>query len=111
MIPVVAAEYKLVLVGDSAVGTFSPNIGKSSLLCQFVDNKFDDQLLSTIGVDFKFRRVKIGNEEVKLQVWDTAGNGFISKVKRHSDPLSVHITTAQMPFCFVMIFQTISASR
>ena len=36
------------------------NIGKSSLLCQFVDGKFDDKLLSTIGVDFKFRRVKLG---------------------------------------------------
>jgi len=35
-------------------------LGKSSLLCQFVDGVFDDKLLSTIGVDFKFRRVKIG---------------------------------------------------
>ena len=38
-----------------------------------MDGKFDDKLLSTIGVDFKFRKVKIGSEEVKLQIWDTAG--------------------------------------
>lgn len=43
------------------------------MLSQFVDGKYDEHLLSTIGVDFKFRRVKIGNEEIKLQIWDTAG--------------------------------------
>jgi len=55
-----------VLVGDSAVG-------KSSLLNRFVDKIYSESFLSTIGVDFKFKRVKIDNNEVKLQIWDTAG--------------------------------------
>ena len=59
-------------------------LGKSSLLCQFVDGKFDEQLLSTIGVDFKFRREKVGSDEVKLQIWDTAGNGGHRQVSRRS---------------------------
>lgn len=54
-------------MGDSAVG-------KSSLLNRFVDKIYSESFLSTIGVDFKFKRVKIDNNEVKLQIWDTAGN-------------------------------------
>lgn len=53
-------------MGDSAVG-------KSSLLNRFVDKIYSESFLSTIGVDFKFKRVKIDNNEVKLQIWDTAG--------------------------------------
>lgn len=54
-------------------------------MCQFVDGKFDEQLLSTIGVDFKFRRVKIGSEEVKLQIWDTAGKTSLTQARKPSD--------------------------
>lgn len=66
MIPAPAYEFKVVFVGESAVG-------KSSLLIRFVDDKFNDSLLSTIGVDFHFRTVNSNGRKVKLQVWDTAG--------------------------------------
>ena len=42
----------MVLVGDASVG-------KSSILIRFVDDEFHESLLSTIGVDFKFRRMKV----------------------------------------------------
>jgi GTPase SAR1 family protein len=29
--------------------------------------------MSTIGVDFKFKKIRIDNKDVKLQIWDTAG--------------------------------------
>lgn len=64
-----------------------------------MDGKFDEQLLSTIGVDFKFRRVKIGSEEVKLQIWDTAGKVRFTQDKRPSAPLSARTTTAQTLSC------------
>lgn len=70
MFPQPAYEFKIVLVGESSVG-------KSSILTRFVDDEFNESLLSTIGVDFKFRKLKINNEEVKLQIWDTAGTSFI----------------------------------
>lgn len=66
MLKTAAKEYKFVLVGDSAVG-------KSSLLNRFVDKSYSESLISTIGVDFKFKRVRIDNNDVKLQIWDTAG--------------------------------------
>eukprot|EP00941_MAST-03F_sp_MAST-3F-sp1_P003290 g3290.t1 len=58
--------FKLVLIGDSSVG-------KSCLLLRFADNSFTESYISTIGVDFRFRTVKIGGKTVKLQIWDTAG--------------------------------------
>ncbi|CAM9686780.1 unnamed protein product [Chrysoparadoxa australica] len=58
--------FKLVLIGDSGVG-------KSCLLLRFADDAFTDSYISTIGVDFRFRTVKIDKKTVKLQIWDTAG--------------------------------------
>mmetsp|Transcript_13412 Transcript_13412/g.22285 ORF Transcript_13412/g.22285 Transcript_13412/m.22285 type:complete len:217 (-) Transcript_13412:406-1056(-) len=58
--------FKLVLIGDSGVG-------KSCLLLRFADDAFTESYISTIGVDFRFRTVKVNNKTVKLQIWDTAG--------------------------------------
>mmetsp|Transcript_4665 Transcript_4665/g.10029 ORF Transcript_4665/g.10029 Transcript_4665/m.10029 type:complete len:206 (+) Transcript_4665:150-767(+) len=58
--------FKLVLIGDSGVG-------KSCLLLRFADNAFTESYISTIGVDFRFRTVKVDKNTVKLQIWDTAG--------------------------------------
>jgi GTPase SAR1 family protein len=53
--------FKLVLIGDTGVG-------KSCLLLRFADDEFTDSFISTIGVDFRFRTVKIGDKTVKLQI-------------------------------------------
>ena len=43
------------------------------MLLRFADDAFTDSYISTIGVDFRFRTVKIGDKLIKLQIWDTAG--------------------------------------
>jgi len=43
------------------------------LLLRFADDAFTESYISTIGVDFRFRTVKIDKKTVKLQIWDTAG--------------------------------------
>ena len=58
--------FKLVLIGDTGVG-------KSCILLRFADDTFTESYLSTIGVDFRFRTVKMEKKTVKLQIWDTAG--------------------------------------
>jgi len=58
--------FKLVLIGDASVG-------KTALLHRFADDSFDDNYISTVGVDFRFRTVTLDNKLVKLQIWDTAG--------------------------------------
>ena len=42
--------FKLLLIGDSAVG-------KSSLLLRFSDGSYGETFLPTIGVDFKIRYI------------------------------------------------------
>jgi len=58
--------FKLVLLGDSAVG-------KSSLLIRFSDDEFSETHITTIGVDFRLRNVHVDGKNVQLQIWDTAG--------------------------------------
>jgi len=59
--------FKLVLIGDQGVG-------KSSILQRFVENTFSEgTLANSLGVDFRFANIKIGNKTIKLQIWDTAG--------------------------------------
>ena len=58
--------FKIVLIGDSGVG-------KSCLLLRFADQAFTESYTSTIGVDFRFKTIKVEEKTVKLQIWDTAG--------------------------------------
>ena len=59
--------YKILLLGDSSVG-------KSCLLKRYTDNTFLDIHISTIGLDYKLKEVKLKDgKTVKVQIWDTAG--------------------------------------
>ena len=43
------------------------------MLLSYQDDAFTESYISTIGVDFRFRTVKMDKKTVKLQIWDTAG--------------------------------------
>lgn len=58
--------FKILLVGNSGVG-------KSSLLLRFSEDMFSENYISTIGVDFKIRKIEQAGKQIKLQIWDTAG--------------------------------------
>ncbi|XP_060076338.1 ras-related protein Rab-13-like [Ylistrum balloti] len=57
---------RLLLVGETGVG-------KTCLLCRYANNEFMDTHITTIGVDFKLRRMEVDNKVIKAQIWDTAG--------------------------------------
>jgi len=61
-----ATQLKLLLIGDSAVG-------KTSLLLRYMDDKFSQSFVSTIGIDFKVKTSTIDGQPVRMQIWDTAG--------------------------------------
>ncbi|KAI4159673.1 MAG: hypothetical protein LQ342_006366 [Letrouitia transgressa] len=61
------AQFKLVLLGESAVG-------KSSLVLRFVKDQFDDYRESTIGAAFLTQTISLDDTTtVKFEIWDTAG--------------------------------------
>ena len=47
-------------------------MGKSCLLLQFTDKRFQPVHDLTIGVEFGARMVTIDGKHIKLQIWDTA---------------------------------------
>ena len=59
-------QFKLVLLGESAVG-------KSSLVLRFVKGQFNEYLESTIGAAFLTQAVCLDDTTVKFEIWDTAG--------------------------------------
>ena len=46
-------------------------VGKSCLLLQFTDKRFQPVHDLTIGVEFGARMINIDGKQVKLQIWDT----------------------------------------
>lgn len=58
--------FKIILIGDA-------NSGKTSLINRYVTKCFNDKYICTIGVDFMTKALKIQNNTLKLQIWDTAG--------------------------------------
>jgi len=58
--------YKLVFVGDSAVG-------KTSFITRYCKNEFSESTSATLGVDFYVKPLNISNENIQLQLWDTCG--------------------------------------
>uniref|UniRef100_A0A1D1Z3Y9 Ras-related protein Rab7 n=1 Tax=Anthurium amnicola TaxID=1678845 RepID=A0A1D1Z3Y9_9ARAE len=57
---------KVIVLGDSGVG-------KTSLMNQYVHQKFSQQYKATIGADFVTKELLIEDRLVTLQIWDTAG--------------------------------------
>ena len=65
------AEYeylvKIIMAGDE-------NSGKSSILSRYIDEKFNEEYSTTIGVEFGSKMITLSDGvKVKLQIWDTAG--------------------------------------
>ena len=67
--------FKYIIIGDSAVG-------KSCLLLQFTDQRFKTEHDVTVGVEFGARTISLAGEQVKLQVWDTAGMESFKSITR-----------------------------
>ena len=57
---------KLLLLGDSSVG-------KTSFINRFFNNEYNENELSTLGIDFQYQILKKDNSIIKLLVWDTVG--------------------------------------
>ena len=59
-------SFKIIIVGDSGVG-------KSCLSIKASRNYFEDFYSPTVGFEFLTFNVKVEDQNIKLQIWDTCG--------------------------------------
>lgn len=67
--------FKYIIIGDTGAG-------KSCLLLQFTDRRFQPVHDLTIGVEFGARMINIDSRQIKLQIWDTAGQESFRSITR-----------------------------
>ena len=65
--------WKIVLVGDGAVG-------KTSLRKRYLGEGFDTDYLSTMGADFALHDTNIKDTQIRWQIWDLAGQPMFKDV-------------------------------
>ena len=71
------AKYKILILGDTQVG-------KSCFLTRYADNSFQDEYLSTIGMDYKIKNYQAEDgSTIKLYIWDTAGQDRFRSITRN----------------------------
>jgi small GTP-binding protein len=58
--------FKYILIGD--IGS-----GKTSLINRYINDNYVENYICTVGVDFMTKTIKIDNDIIKIQIWDTAG--------------------------------------
>mmetsp|Transcript_5149 Transcript_5149/g.8437 ORF Transcript_5149/g.8437 Transcript_5149/m.8437 type:complete len:242 (-) Transcript_5149:245-970(-) len=63
---------KIGMVGDAQVG-------KTTLMVKYVENKFDEDYIQTLGVNFMEKSINLRNTEITFSIWDLGGQReFIS---------------------------------
>ena len=69
------ALFKIIIIGDSGVG-------KSCFLLQFTEGDFKEDHNVTIGVEYGAKVLSVAGKNIKLQIWDTAGQESFRAITR-----------------------------
>ena len=74
-------RHKIIFVGDAGVG-------KTTIISRIMDNPFSESYEPSIGVDFMSKNIKYHGKNIKLHIWDKAGQekykGLIPSYVRNS---------------------------
>ncbi len=68
MIKIHEIALKIVFIGDEEVG-------KTSLVLRYTENRFTEAYKPTLGADFAIKEINYNGENVKMYLWDIAGSG------------------------------------
>lgn len=58
--------FKIVVIG-------SQGTGKTNISTRYIRNQYNDAQKSTVGVEFLSKIVQVRNQNIKVTIWDTAG--------------------------------------
>ena len=79
-------RHKIIFVGDAGVG-------KTTIISRIMGNPYNEIYEPSIGVDFMSKSIKYHGQNIKLQMWDTAGQekykGLIPSYVRNSSVVFV----------------------
>ena len=74
-------RHKIIFVGDA-------NTGKTSIINRILDNPFNETYEVSIGIDFMSKNIRFRGQNIKIQIWDSAGQekykGLIPSYVRNS---------------------------
>ena len=74
-------RHKVIFVGDACTG-------KTSIINRIIDNPFNDTYEVSIGIDFMSKNIRFRGQNIKIQIWDSAGQekykGLIPSYVRNS---------------------------
>ena len=68
-------KLKCVLIGETAVG-------KTSIITQYINNEFNPDVKSSIGVDNLIKEIEIENTKIKFELWDTPGQEIYTSANK-----------------------------
>ena len=74
---------KVGMVGDAQVG-------KTSLMVRYVEGKFDEDYIETLGVNFMEKSIKLPRTSVTFSVWDLGGMMKCNRVTTTRDNAAAH---------------------
>jgi small GTP-binding protein len=69
-------SFKIAVLGD-------PSVGKTSSILRFTDNAFKRTYIPTIGTNITEKRMQFDDIEIKLVIWDIAGQSKFSVIRKH----------------------------
>ena len=67
--------FKYIIIGDSFVG-------KSKILLKYTNNEYNENFVITIGAEFGAKTINIDGQEIRIQIWDTAGMENFKSITR-----------------------------
>ena len=70
-------SFKILLLGDTEVG-------KTSYILRFCDDKFSENSLTTIGLDTKTKYIKVNDKKIQLIIWDSAGQERFNSIAKNT---------------------------
>lgn len=63
---------KILVLGDAGTG-------KSSLINRYVKDAYNADITPTLGVDFGLKNIRVDGKDLRLQLWDIAGQEHVNK--------------------------------
>ena len=68
-------KIKLIVLGNAGVG-------KTSIIINFFGGEFQEEIVSTTSPQYEEKQLNINNKNVKVRIWDTAGQENYSAITR-----------------------------